>query len=104
MKAKLRPEEIGVNISKITSTNEGNVRIVLSETHKGAKREMVKMIAENVKSASDAHLIRKLKGIVLLDIEDDIDEADVRDALHKILQVESDEIQINPLRPTNRGT
>lgn len=58
----------------------------------------------NVKSAQKATHVQRSKGIIILDIEVDMEQDDIKNVLAKQLNIEESDIKCNPMRVMTRGT
>lgn len=104
LKQGITPDDFGVVVKKVRSTMKGNVKVELKETTPGGRQKMIEKINEKVTSAKCALAPQRTKGIVLMDLEDDIKEENVCDALKKEFGVATNLIKLNPLRKMRRGT
>lgn len=104
LKRNISPEELGIEVRSVRSTQKGDVRIYLKENTPGARLEMIRRIKSKVTSAQSAEIAEKTKGIVILDIEEDITADEVLDTIQRILGVEKDKIKANEIRKMKRGT
>ena len=104
MKKNINPDELGVDIKKLTNTLSGNVRIQVTEKIPGAKNAMIERINSTVTLAEKATLSQKTKGIVLMDLDTDTTEEDIQVALESSLGLEPGTARVNPTRNMNRGT
>lgn len=104
LKQQISPEDYGVSIKGISSTLKGDVKIMLTENLPGAKRDMISKIRSSVSCAKTAVIASKSKGIVIMDLEDDITEVDVVRVLTETLSVDKENVKLNPLRKMRRGT
>lgn len=103
LKNSINPEEVGIQINKVTETEKGHVRIQIRETRTGAKKMMLDQISQ-VKSAKSAFNVQRTKGIVIFDIDPDVDANEVKEILKEELKIDAEQIRMNPLRETKRGT
>lgn len=104
LKKSMSPDEIGVTVKRINSTLTGNVRIQLAETKEGGRQKMVERIRAQVKTAEETKIQRRTKGIVIMEMEDDIDSDFVKGCLSSALNIDSEDIRTNPIRKMQRGT
>ena len=65
---------------------------------------MISKIRSTVSCAKTAVIASKSKGIVIMDLEDDITEVDVVRVLTETISVDKETIKLNPLRKMRRGT
>lgn len=104
IKRNVSPQEMGIIVNKFEKTRNGDVRIAFTEKEKDSKARLSKRINEKVSTASKVSLIQRTKGIVILDVEDDIDQKEVIERLATVLSVTNSDIRLNDFRPTHRGT
>ena len=103
LKMSINPDLVGVKITSLTPTLNGDVKIQLKEISTGAKKIMMEQLT-NVKSAQKATHVQRSKGIIILDIEEDIEQDDIKNVLAKQLNIEESDVKCNPMRVMTRGT
>lgn len=104
LKMNVNPESLGIDVKRIESTGKGDVRISFTEKKEGGKMSLLANINTNVKKATEVTVVQKTKGVVLLDIEDDITEKEVVDVIANTIKITADSLRLNEFRPTYRGT
>lgn len=95
--------EIGIEIDRMSSTLNGNILIRVKETKNGAKQKLVGTIMDQLKTVENEAVITKTKGIVLTDVDCDIDHEQLTNTLSNLLGIAKEEIQSNPFRYMRRG-
>ena len=104
LKDTIQPEQFGVTVKGLRSTMNGDVKIILHEDKPGGKSALLTKIRNSVTTAKSATCSTRTKGIVILDIEDDITPKDIIGALTQSLNIEESDVTLNPLRNMRRGT
>lgn len=98
LKKNVSPETLGVEVKVINSTLNGHVRIRVTEKTPGAKQHMIQKIRETVTSAETTTVTQKTKGVVIMDIDCDVEERELLLALSSILDTPKEDIKANPFK------
>lgn len=101
LKDEINPNDIGVKIQSMSKTTKGDLKI----TYIGKEpkdNSLMKSIAKSVDTKVTS--LYQTKGIVVFDIEDDIEEGEIMETLAVNLDISKETIHLNPLRKMLRGT
>lgn len=104
VKANIDPKTLGVEIKRVGATAAGDLRLIFQERAKGGCKNLVSGIKERAATVKKVQLFENIKGIVLMDIEEDIEAEEVKMELHKQLGVKVDDIKMNEFRLSKRGS
>jgi hypothetical protein len=103
LKQHINPEQLGVEVKHMSATLNGHVRIRVTERNPGSKRAMVEKIQDLVKSADKASISHRTKGIVIMDLDCDVDKDELIKTLRTELNLPTEDIYVNPFRRMRMG-
>lgn len=104
MKDNIVPDDLGVNVKRIQQTQSGALRLTFSEKSSGAREAMLNRIRQIMPEDTRAHANNGRKGIVLMDIEEDISKDEVAETICEKLKVKPEDFNLNDFRKGYRGT
>lgn len=87
VKGGVAPEDLGIQIKKVQRTHAGALRLVVRESTTGARYKFRKQLKAVLPSEANVSTVTLTKGIIIMDIEDDITESDLKEALASQLEV-----------------
>lgn len=79
LKGNLNPQEIGINVTSIRTTNNGGVSVRFTETKTGAKQDFLDKVKEA--TGAEAKCVQKSSSVIINDIEAGAEVEDVLTAL-----------------------
>lgn len=105
MKEGITPEDIGIKVKKIQETSSGSLRMVITETTTGAREHMMKkmkeLLPQNAKVTASSDF---KKGIIVMDIENDISIEEVKERFCTEFKIDRDAIIANEFRASYGGS
>lgn len=101
LKETVNPEEIGVDLSGVKQTRNGDMILIVKNGANKAE-DLKNMIKEKLPTANTSHLISK-KVIHIKDLDGITNTEEVRDAISRLLATDEENIEIRALRPSYGG-
>lgn len=103
MKRDIAPEKLGIEIRSIKSTQTGDVHIKFSEKQAGAKKTLTDTIGK-MTSVKTVSTLEKWKGILIQDIEEDVEKSEIQDTIAKLHGTALEDIRLLEFRHSKWGT
>lgn len=103
MKQNIAPAEMGVHVKKIQQTRAGAIRMVVSESIKGGRENLMKKIRTTLTDKTTVRTSTKQQGIDIFDIEEDVTESEVKEVIASELGVAEDNIRTTAFRALRWG-
>lgn len=103
VKGGVTPEDVGIQIKKIQRTQAGALRLVVRETTTGAKEKFMQQMKAVLPSEANVSTFTPTKGIIIMDIEEDITIDELKEALASQLEVDVKQIRATKFRALHRG-
>lgn len=103
VKEGVSPSEMGILVKKVHKTQSGALRLVVKETTTGAKNKLLDKISEVLPANASVRNVQQTKGIVISNIEDDIEELEIKETLSSQLEISTSDIKCTAFRYFQRG-
>lgn len=79
LKDAIKPDELGVKVKSLTSTADGNVRIIVNEKKKGGRQSLLTEIMK--KTNTNASIKNAEKSLLISDLDESVTPVELRNAL-----------------------
>lgn len=98
-------KEIGVRVENTLRPQRGEIRVLIRENTEGAKEKFIEAVEKETNILPTAKPVQSLTKMILKDLDESIDETDIKNALEKIIgNPTAKYIQVEPPRTSEKGS